>query len=400
MIAVLAPEPIRPRMAGMGIRALELARALSARVRARGCSFPTIRREARGRRRRPRRRRRVAGPARRGRARRAAPRSCRATPRTPGSTRCRTSRSPSDLYDPFPIENLHYARTLGEETARHDRETLAARARARRLLPLRLARAAPLLRRRALRERADRRGELSRTIRRSRGCSRSFPFGVPESPASGDRAAGRRAASASRRRGRSFSSAASTTGTTRQLLLEAWPRVLRARARGAAALLREPEPRDHAAARLRGGARSARRRRPRRRARSISRPGFPTPRAPTSTRRRDLAVSISSEGLETELAYRTRLLDAAWGGVPSRGRRRRLARAGARRSRRGRRVRARPRSARRPRSRRSLGTRPAGEQGRAAARVRRGADVGERRGAASRLVPRPRVDPGPAALPR
>jgi hypothetical protein len=29
-IAVLAPEPIRPRMAGMGIRALELARALGA----------------------------------------------------------------------------------------------------------------------------------------------------------------------------------------------------------------------------------------------------------------------------------------------------------------------------------------------------------------------------------
>jgi glycosyltransferase involved in cell wall biosynthesis len=31
----------------------------------------------------------------------------------------------------------------------------------------------------------------------------------------------------------------------------------------------------------------------------------------------DLIVSISSEGLETDLAYRTRLLDAAWGGVPS-----------------------------------------------------------------------------------
>ena len=30
----------------------------------------------------------------------------------------------------------------------------------------------------------------------------------------------------------------------------------------------------------------------------------------------DLAISIASEGLETELAYRTRLLDAAWGGVP------------------------------------------------------------------------------------
>jgi glycosyltransferase involved in cell wall biosynthesis len=31
----------------------------------------------------------------------------------------------------------------------------------------------------------------------------------------------------------------------------------------------------------------------------------------------DLMVSISAEGLETELAYRTRLLDAAWGGLPS-----------------------------------------------------------------------------------
>src|SRR6187401_242451 len=29
LFCVLAPEPIRPRMAGMGIRALELARALS-----------------------------------------------------------------------------------------------------------------------------------------------------------------------------------------------------------------------------------------------------------------------------------------------------------------------------------------------------------------------------------
>ena len=31
----------------------------------------------------------------------------------------------------------------------------------------------------------------------------------------------------------------------------------------------------------------------------------------------DLLVSISTEGLESELAYRTRLLDAAWGGLPS-----------------------------------------------------------------------------------
>ncbi|MGH9442641.1 MAG: hypothetical protein ACRD16_10245, partial [Thermoanaerobaculia bacterium] len=29
-VVVLAPEPIRPKMAGMGIRALELAKALSA----------------------------------------------------------------------------------------------------------------------------------------------------------------------------------------------------------------------------------------------------------------------------------------------------------------------------------------------------------------------------------
>jgi hypothetical protein len=31
----------------------------------------------------------------------------------------------------------------------------------------------------------------------------------------------------------------------------------------------------------------------------------------------DLTVSIASPGLESDLAYRTRLLDAAWGGVPS-----------------------------------------------------------------------------------
>jgi hypothetical protein len=31
----------------------------------------------------------------------------------------------------------------------------------------------------------------------------------------------------------------------------------------------------------------------------------------------DLAISIAAPGLETDLAYRTRLLDAAWGGVPS-----------------------------------------------------------------------------------
>ena len=31
LVAVLAPEPIRPRMAGMGIRSLELARAVGTR---------------------------------------------------------------------------------------------------------------------------------------------------------------------------------------------------------------------------------------------------------------------------------------------------------------------------------------------------------------------------------
>jgi glycosyltransferase involved in cell wall biosynthesis len=31
----------------------------------------------------------------------------------------------------------------------------------------------------------------------------------------------------------------------------------------------------------------------------------------------DALVSISAEGIETDLAFRTRLLDAAWGGVPS-----------------------------------------------------------------------------------
>ncbi len=31
----------------------------------------------------------------------------------------------------------------------------------------------------------------------------------------------------------------------------------------------------------------------------------------------DVLVSISSDGLESDLSYRTRLLDAAWGGLPS-----------------------------------------------------------------------------------
>ena len=116
-IAVLAPEPIRPRMAGMGIRALELARALSAEFGAR-LLVPNDPAEARE----------VAvgievAPARRGSLAAAAEGAGAAVvsghaandwfhevPEIPAV---------ADLYDPFPIENLHYARILGPETALH-----------------------------------------------------------------------------------------------------------------------------------------------------------------------------------------------------------------------------------------------------------------------------------------
>jgi glycosyltransferase involved in cell wall biosynthesis len=46
-------------------------------------------------------------------------------------------------------------------------------------------------------------------------------------------------------------------------------------------------------------------------------PWFPYPERENLYAAADVAVSLAREGLETDLSYRTRLLDAAWGGVPS-----------------------------------------------------------------------------------
>ena len=219
-----------------------------------------------------------------------------------------------DLYDPFPVENLHYARSLGEQTARHDRETLAlALARADVFLcasaEQRLFYAGALLA-------AGRIGAVNfpddPALTRLRAV---VPFGVPGAPARGDRAAGRRAAGAC------------ATGPLvlfggiydwyePDLLLEAWP-LITAGAPGAQLLfLSSPNPETT----------------PQRafaRARELARQLDPEGRAilfsswlPYVSRAdlyaaADVAVSIASDGLESDLAYRTRLLDAAWGGVPS-----------------------------------------------------------------------------------
>src|SRR5262249_58734944 len=43
----------------------------------------------------------------------------------PGFPRARSLPVACDLYDPFPVENLHYARALSADVARHDHATLA-----------------------------------------------------------------------------------------------------------------------------------------------------------------------------------------------------------------------------------------------------------------------------------
>ena len=222
-----------------------------------------------------------------------------------------------DLYDPFPDREpaLRARARRGDRAARP--RSARARARPRRLLPLRLGRAAALLRGRALRRRADRAAELSRRIRALARLLAVVPFGVPAEPARGR----------PRRRDAARSGVAAVGPLVLfggvydwydpELLLAAWPEILRRAAGRAAALLREPESGDDAPARLRArpGARAADR--SGRALDPLLARGCRTPRARTSTRRRTCSSRSRREGLETELAYRTRLLDAAWGGLPS-----------------------------------------------------------------------------------
>jgi glycosyltransferase involved in cell wall biosynthesis len=219
----------------------------------------------------------------------------------------------ADLYDPFPIENLHYAAELGEETARHDRATLE----------LALSRADFFLCA-SPEQRLFYAGGLFACGRIGAGFAEDpslerllavVPFGVPASPASGDRAAGRRTAGAP------------ATGPLVLFggvydwydpapLLDAWPEILRS-VPDARLLFFENPNRDTTPQRVFERAR--------RRASQIDPNGtsivfsqwLPYASRADLYAAADLAVSIATEGLETELAYRTRLLDAAWGGVPS-----------------------------------------------------------------------------------
>ncbi len=311
-VAVLAPEPIRPRMAGMGIRALELARALAADFEVR-LLVPNDPGEARE----------VAG---------GVPVVAAPLDRLPQAARGAGAAVVSghaanswfhavpdlpvaaDLYDPFPIENLHYAPALGSETARHDRETLdLALSRADFFLcassEQRLFYAGALLTRgRIGAENFPRDPTLSRLLA-------IVPFGVPESPARGDAARGRRAA------GLPADGPVVLFGGVYdwydpELLLDAWAQILVARPDARLLFFENPNPETTPQAVFD---------RTRERAREIDPSGTSivvSPWLPYSDRADlyaacTLLVSISNEGLETELAYRTRLLDAAWGGLPA-----------------------------------------------------------------------------------
>jgi glycosyltransferase involved in cell wall biosynthesis len=311
-IVVLAPEPIRPRMAGMGIRALELARALSSEFDVR-LLVPND----------PEQAREVSGPlavasgrpgglASAGAGAAAAVVSGHAANswfhEAPGVP------TVADLYDPFPVENLHYARLLGEETALHDRATL----------DLALGRADFFLCASA----EQRLFYCGALFARGRIGPGNFPddpaleklvavvpFGVPSDPARGDRGAGRRAAGVPAE-GPLVLFGGIYDWYDPELLLEAWPEVLRRVPDARLLFFENPNP-ETTPQRV-----FARAREQSRRIDPAGRSVFFSAWLPYAARAdlyaaSDLAVTISSEGLETELAFRTRLLDAAWGGIPS-----------------------------------------------------------------------------------
>jgi glycosyltransferase involved in cell wall biosynthesis len=311
VVAVLAPEPVRPRMAGMGIRALELARALDREfdVRLLVPNAPEEAAEAVGDLPVHAARADALGPAARDVdaavvSGHAANWWFRQVPEVPVA---------ADLYDPFPIENLHYAATLGPETARHDRATLE----------LALARADFFLCASA-EQRLFYAGALYAAGRIG---PESFPgdwalerllavvpFGVPEEPARGDRAAGRRAA------GLPDSGPLVLFGGIYDwydpdLLLEAWPRILRAQPQARLLFFQNPNPATTPQEAFARAVRKARTLDPSGRSIVFS-PWLPYAERADLYAAAELIVSVGAEGLETDLSYRTRLLDAAWGGVP------------------------------------------------------------------------------------
>ena len=218
-----------------------------------------------------------------------------------------------DLYDPFPIENLHYAAELGEATARHDRETFElALARGDFFLcasaDQRLFYAGALYA-------AGRIGPhnfpddpaLARLLA-------VVPFGVPEEPAAGDRSRGRAAAGVLPE-GPLVLFGGIYDWYDPEPLLDAWPLVRRAQPEARLLFLENPNPETTPQRAMALARERARRIDPSGESIVFSR-WLPYDRRADLYAASDLAVAVSSPGLETDLSYRTRLLDAAWGGVP------------------------------------------------------------------------------------
>lgn len=219
-----------------------------------------------------------------------------------------------DLYDPFFIENLHYVATLGQETARHDFATI----------DLALARGDFFVCASA-EQRLFYSGAL---YARGRIGALNFPsdptlskllavvpFGAPAEAAAGDRAAGRRAAGIEGE-GPVVLFGGIYDWYEPDLLLEAWPGILRRHPEAKLLFFENPNPQStpqRVYARTRELARAID---PRGRSVVFS-PWLPYSGRADLYAAVDVVVSISSPGLETDLAFRTRLLDAAWGGVSS-----------------------------------------------------------------------------------
>jgi glycosyltransferase involved in cell wall biosynthesis len=220
----------------------------------------------------------------------------------------------ADLYDPFFIENLHYATTLGPRTAEHDHATLG----------LALARADYFF----CASPEQRLFYAGALYQKGRIGASNFPddprlarligivpFGVPASPAAGDREAGRRAVGAPSS-GPLVLFGGIYDWYEPELLLEAWTVVLRRDPEAKLLFFENPNP-ETTPQRVYARARE--------RARAVDPQGRSilfAPWLPYAVRSDlyaavDVLVAISAEGLETDLSFRTRLLDAAWGGVPS-----------------------------------------------------------------------------------
>ncbi len=191
----------------------------------------------------------------------------------------------ADLYDPFPVENLHYARALGEETAAHDRRE-PRRSRSQGRISFSAPRRSSASSTRA--PSSTRGASVRATFRQDPTLARLLavvPFGTPAEPDRGDRDAGRRAVGAEAE-GPLVLFGGIYDWYDPGLLLEAWPDILRGHPRRETALLREPEPRNDAAARLRARSEPCARNRPAGSDRFSSRRGCPIRRARTSTPRR------------------------------------------------------------------------------------------------------------------